>query len=121
VTNGKGVDVIFEMLANVNLQYDLDLMGTSGRTVVIGSRGPIEITPRFLMLKRSDIRGLMLGEANAEEKDEIVKGILEGLDNGSLRPAIWKTYSLRDAPQSHIDIMSSESGAKGKLVLKPWE
>ena len=38
-TDGKGVDVILEMLANVNLGKDLQVLSRGGRVVVIGSRG----------------------------------------------------------------------------------
>ena len=41
VTAGKGVDVILEMLANVNLAADLKLLAWGGRVVVIGSRGKL--------------------------------------------------------------------------------
>ena len=44
VTNGRGVDVIVEMLANVNLGHDLKMLSPRGR-VVVGSRGSVEINP----------------------------------------------------------------------------
>src|SRR5207249_2956883 len=40
LTGGRGVDVILEMLANVNLGKDLTALAPGGRVVVIGSRGP---------------------------------------------------------------------------------
>src|ERR1700724_2713400 len=55
-TSGKGVDIILEMLANVNLQKDLKLLATNGRVIVIGNRGEITINPRDLMLRRGYIR-----------------------------------------------------------------
>src|SRR5205823_2278493 len=45
-TAGRGVDVIIEMLANVNLDRDLGLLAQRGRVVVVGNRGRIEINPR---------------------------------------------------------------------------
>ena len=39
VTKGRGVDVILEMAAHVNLERDLGLLARDGRIVVIGSRG----------------------------------------------------------------------------------
>ena len=38
-TCGRGVDVIVEMLANVNLGKDLTILADGGRVVIIGSRG----------------------------------------------------------------------------------
>ena len=42
LTCGKGVDVILEMLANVNLDRDLLALATGGRVVIIGSRGRVD-------------------------------------------------------------------------------
>ena len=46
LTGGHGVDLILEMAAHTNLGKDLPLLAKNGRVVVIGSRGPVEITPR---------------------------------------------------------------------------
>ena len=45
-TDGRGVDVIIETLASVNLGKDLPLPAPGGRVAIIGSRGPVEINPR---------------------------------------------------------------------------
>src|SRR3984893_80752 len=52
-SGGRGVDIILEMLANVNLGGDLKLLAMQGRVVVIGSRGDVTITPRDLMAPRA--------------------------------------------------------------------
>ena len=44
-TNNRGVDIILEMLANVNLSYDTKLLANNGRVIVIGSRGEGTINP----------------------------------------------------------------------------
>ena len=56
----QGVHVVLEMLANVNLDRDLDIMAKGGRVVIIGSRDRIEIDPRKVMSRELDIRGLMM-------------------------------------------------------------
>ena len=43
LSGGRGPDVILEMLANVNLDHDLTIVAPSGRIVVIGNRGRVEI------------------------------------------------------------------------------
>ena len=45
-TGGRGVDVILEMAAHINLDKDLALLARNGRIVVIGNRGRVEIDPR---------------------------------------------------------------------------
>jgi NADPH2:quinone reductase len=62
-TGGRGVDVIVEMAAHINLGRDLPLLARRGRVVVVGSRAPIEINPRDAMGRDADIRGMVLFNA----------------------------------------------------------
>ena len=116
-TNGRGVDLILEMLANVNLSRDLKLLATSGRVVVVGSRGPIEIDPRDTMQRDADIRGMMLGHGPQEKRTKMYNDIADGLAKGSLNPVIGQKFPLVEAPQAHQAVM--EPGAYGKIVLIP--
>ena len=114
-TGGRGVDVILEMLANVNLGHDLKLLATQGRVIVIGSRGDVTINPRDLMMRRGSVRAFALwGISEANEK-EIHAGLFAGMENGTLRPVVGKELPLRDAARAHREIM--ESGAYGKIIL----
>ena len=117
-TGGKGVDVILEMLANVNLGADLKLLAQYGRVIVIGSRGDVTITPRDLMARRSSVRGFTLWALTDAEAIDIHAAIIAGLENGTLRPVVGAELPLKDAAQSHIDVMKP-SGAHGKIVLVP--
>jgi NADPH2:quinone reductase len=116
-TGGKGVDVVLEMLANVNLTADLKLLAPHGRVVVIGNRGEVSINPRELMSRRAMIRGFTLWAATAEESAEIHAAVAAGLENGTLRPIVGKELPLEEAPRAHREVMSS--GAYGKIVLIP--
>jgi NADPH:quinone reductase len=117
LTSGRGVDVVLEMLANVNLDRDLDLLALHGRVVVIGNRGRIEIDPRKAMGRDAAILGMTLFNATREHLEEIHAGIGAGLENGSLNPVIGKEIPLADAAKAHVAVM--ESGALGKIVLMP--
>jgi len=116
-TGGKGVDVVLEMLANVNLAADLKLLALHGRVIVIGNRGEISINPRELMSRRAMVRGFTLWGATAAESAEIHAAVAAGLENGTLRPIVGKELPLEDAPRAHREVMSS--GAYGKIVLVP--
>jgi NADPH2:quinone reductase len=116
-TGGRGVDLVLEMLANVNLDHDLDLLAFRGRVVVIGNRGRIEIDPRKTMGKDGAIFGMTLFNATPEEFKEIHAGLVAGLENGTLRPVIGKEFALGDAARAHQAVM--EPGAFGKIVLIP--
>jgi NADPH2:quinone reductase len=116
-TGGKGVDLILERLANVNLAHDLKLLAVHGRVVVIGSRGTIEIDPRDTMGREADIRGVMLGHASPAELAEAHGAIARGLENGTLVPVIAREFPLAEAPAAHEAVMAS--GPPGKIVLVP--
>src|SRR5213594_4294335 len=64
ITANRGVDVVLEMLANVNLAKDLGVIAMRGRIVVIGNRGGIEINPRMAMNKDAAILGMALFHAS---------------------------------------------------------
>jgi NADPH2:quinone reductase len=113
----QGVHVVLEMLANVNLDQDLDIMAKGGRVVIIGSRGRIEIDPRKAMSRELDICGLMMMNATPDETKEIYTGIEKGLREGKLNPIIGKRFPLDQAPQAHHEIM--ESPHRGKIILLP--
>ena len=118
LTGGRGVDVVLEMLANVNLDKDLEVLARHGRVIVIGSRGRVEIDPRKTMGVDGAILGMTLFNADRAEFHEIHSGLVAGLENGTLNPVV----SQRDAAcatrsQSHVAVM--EPGAMGKIVLVP--
>jgi NADPH2:quinone reductase len=117
LTNGRGVDVILEMLANVNLAKDLALLALRGRVVVIGNRGSIEINPRATMQRDLSILGLTLLNATKEELVSIHAALIAGLESGTLNPVVGREMPLADAALAHRAVM--EPGAYGKIVLIP--
>jgi NADPH2:quinone reductase len=117
LTKGRGVDVILEMLANVNLAKDLTVLAQKGRVVVIGNRGNIEINPRDIMSRTAAVLGMVLWTTSRPELASIHAGIVAGLENGTLRPVVGKELPLGEASQAHRAVM--EPGAYGKIVLIP--
>jgi NADPH2:quinone reductase len=117
LTKGRGVDVILEMLANVNLAKDLTLLALRGRVVVIGSRGSIEINPRATMQRDLSILGFTLMNAGKEELVSIHAALIAGLESGTLDPVVGRQMPLAEAPLAHRAVM--EPGAYGKIVLIP--
>jgi NADPH2:quinone reductase len=114
-TGGRGVDVILEMVAHVNLATDLKLLATNGRAMVIGNRGEITINPRDLMSRRASVRGFTLLATTASETADIHAAIAAGLENGSLRPVVGKEIPLKDAALAHQEVVAP--GSFGKIVL----
>jgi NADPH:quinone reductase len=116
-TGGRGIDVIVEMLANVNLANDLTTLAKGGRVVVVGSRGGVEINPRDTMQRDADVRGMILPNTPPAEMARIHAALVAGLDNGTLRPLIGQELPITEAARAHRAVM--ESGARGKIVLVP--
>lgn len=116
-TAGRGVDLILEMLANVNLGHDLKLLAPRGCIVVIGSRGDVTVTPRDLMTRRGSIHAFTLWGVSEREEQEIHAGLIAGLESGRLRPVVGKELPLAEASHAHQEIL--QPGAYGKIVLVP--
>ncbi|KAA8587540.1 hypothetical protein FQN60_016402, partial [Etheostoma spectabile] len=98
-TEGRGIDVIVEMLSNI-----------------IGCRGSIEINPRDTMAKESSIMGVAVFFATPEENKECAALLYAGMEAGWLRPVVGSQYPLDKAAQAHHDIIECP-GAAGKIVL----
>lgn len=117
LTNGRGPDVIVEMLANVNLNHDLAMIAPRGRIVIVGSRGDAQISPRLIMSQNATVTGLTLWTATDDELKRAYAALTEGLANGTLNPVVGAELPLSDAPKAHRQVL--ESGAHGKIVLIP--
>lgn len=113
----RGVDVILEMLANVNLGRDLTVLAKGGRVVIVGSRGSVEINPRDAMARDAAILGMTLPNTPPADLVAIHDALGAGLAQGHLRPSIGRELPLAQAAQAHEVVM--EPGARGKIVLVP--
>ncbi|HEY9762712.1 MAG TPA: NADPH:quinone reductase [Trichocoleus sp.] len=116
-TEGQGVNVILEMLANRNLATDLTLIAAQGRIVIIGNRGSIEVNPRDIMAKEALITGLTLFNTPPQENVQIQAALQAGLKQGFLLPIVNREFPLAEAAHAHEAVMVP--GAQGNLVLIP--
>jgi NADPH2:quinone reductase len=116
-TGGRGVDVVVEMAAHVNLDRDLSLLAKHGRVVVVGNRGRTEIDARQAMGRNAAILGMTLFNATEADLAEIHAALIAGLTNGTLNPLIGREVPLADAARAHTAVL--EPGALGKTVLVP--
>jgi NADPH:quinone reductase len=117
LTCGRGIDIVLEMLANVNLGRDLRVLATGGRVVVIGSRGSVEIDPRDAMSREASILGMTLFNATEKELTGMHAAFAAGLTNGTLRPIVSRELPLVDAARAHHEVL--EASTFGKIVLVP--
>jgi NADPH2:quinone reductase len=117
ITEGRGVNIILEMLSNVNLGKNLPLLARYGRVIVIGSRGKVEIDARELMMRDAEIRAMLLFNVEAADKVAIHAALAAGLENGTIKPVIHCEMPLAEAARAHQLVM--EPGANGKIILIP--
>jgi NADPH2:quinone reductase len=114
-TGGRGVDVVLEMAAHLNLNRDLGLIARSGRIIVVGSRGPAEINGRLIMHRDGALIGMTVFNTPPPELASIHAAIRAGFACGALSPVVGREMPLAEADRAHEVIM--ERGALGKIVL----
>ena len=116
-TGGRGVNLVVEMAAHVNLDRDLSLLAKHGRVVVVGNRGRTEIDARQAMGRDASILGMTLFNVGEAEFVEIHAALFTGLANGTLNPVVGREIPIAEAARAHEAVM--EPGALGKIVLIP--
>jgi NADPH:quinone reductase len=116
-TGGRGVDVILEMAAHINLDKDLGILATRGRVVVIGNRGRVEVDVRQAMGRDASILGMTLFNISDSDMASINAYMVAGLANGTLKPVVGREFPLADAAKAQDAVMAA--GAHGKIVLVP--
>lgn len=113
-----GLDLILEMLANVNLNNDLQILRWKrGRVVVIGNRGTIDVNPRLLMAKETSVTGVTLFTSDEEDFKMMYSHINALIEANVLKPVIGTLYPLKNAAKAQYDIVNN-NGATGRLTIK---
>lgn len=120
-TDGKGVDVILDMVGGDYIPRNLQALAVKGRLVFIAFLGGSRTEADFMqiMLKRLTVTGSTLRARPVSEKAEIAAKLVEKawplLENGSVKPQIYKTFPLVNAAEAHA-LMESSTHI-GKIVL----
>uniref|UniRef100_R4G446 Putative zinc-binding oxidoreductase n=1 Tax=Rhodnius prolixus TaxID=13249 RepID=R4G446_RHOPR len=125
ITGNKGFDAIVENSADSNLGSDFLMLAQGGRIAIIGTKSPlkppphnpklVEVNPRSLMYTEGRVYGVKLLGVTENEFKVCSNAIIDGIEEGWLRPVIAQEYKLSQAPEAHKRIMSE--GARGKLVF----
>ena len=114
-TGGRGVDLVIEMLANVNLVKDLELIAKRGRVIIVGNRGALELNPRAIMGKDATIVGFTNWNALPSELATAHAAIVAGMLRSGFKPQVGQGLPLADAARAHEEVL--KPGAYGKIVL----
>jgi len=122
LTEGRGVDVVLDMVAGPYMQKNMHVLARDGRYVIIAFLlGPTaELNMREVLGKRLTITGSTLRPQSTAEKaaiaDELRKHVMPQLESGQVRPIIHATFPLADARLAHELMESSQH--MGKIVLE---
>jgi NADPH2:quinone reductase len=120
LTNGEGVDAVFEMLGGEHVGKSVRCLRDFGRVIVYGSatgQTP-QLDTRLLYAKGASVHGLWLTylSQNRTLMDSAWKQLSEWLAAGKLQPVIGKVFPLADARAAYT--LMKEGKNYGKIILK---
>jgi NADPH:quinone reductase len=121
ITEGRGVDVVLDMVAGDYLGRELDCMAIDGRIALIAVQGGTKsaIDSGVLLRKRVTITGSTLRPRSVAYKTALAQALQRQvwpmIESGRVKPVIYKVFPAADAAAAHALM---ESGAHvGKIVL----
>ena len=122
ISNGKGVDVIFDPVGGDIFDTVARTMARSGRLLVIGfASGKIpKLAVNLALVKEFSVVGVFWGAFTRGEPEEYKNNMIELFEwyqKDLLKPLIEENYPLSEAAKVLEKILAR--GAKGKIILKP--
>jgi NADPH2:quinone reductase len=120
-TQGRGADVVLDMVAGSYVERELTCLAEDGRLVIIAVQGgrQAHIDCATVMRKRLTITGSTLRARAVEFKSALARRIRSRVwplvEEGALRPLIHRTFDAADAASAHALMESGEH--VGKIVL----
>jgi NADPH2:quinone reductase len=122
LTGGKGVDVVLDMVAGPYVAREIDCLADDGRIALIallgGAKAQVDLGQ--VLRRRLSISGSTLRPRPVAFKAEIAKRLRERvwplIEQGKIKPVIYKTFKLEEAAQAHA-LMESSTHV-GKIVLE---
>ncbi|MEH6401835.1 MAG: NAD(P)H-quinone oxidoreductase [Sneathiella sp.] len=122
LTDGRGVDLILDMVGGEYIQRNITALAVEGRLVYIaflgGAKAEVNFAP--VMMKRLTITGSTLRPQSVQAKSEIGRSLENKvwplLSAGTVGPVIDSVFPLTDASKAHARI--DDSSHIGKIVLK---
>jgi NADPH2:quinone reductase len=120
-TDGKGADVILDMVGGDYIARNYEAAAVEGRIVQIAFMGSAKAEVNFmrLMLKRLHHTGSTLRSRSNADKAAITKAVEENalplIAAGKVKPVMYKTFPLKKAAEAHA--LMESSAHIGKIVL----
>lgn len=122
LTNGRGVDVVLDMVAGDYVNRELSCLAEDGRLVIIALLGGAKSTldMGLILRRRLTVTGSTLRARSVEFKQAIAQQLHQKiwplLESGKIQPVIYQTFPFEEAAQAHALMESSVH--IGKIVLE---
>ncbi|KAI4304335.1 hypothetical protein MLD38_039864 [Melastoma candidum] len=120
-TGGKGVDVILDCIGASYFQRNLDSLNMDGRLFLIGTQSgaTTQVDLRSFFAKRLTVQAAGLRTRSLENKaaivSEVEKKVWPAIEEGKVKPVIFKYLPLAEAAEGHRIMERSEH--IGKILL----
>ncbi|KIL84945.1 quinone oxidoreductase [Fusarium avenaceum] len=120
ITDGHGIDVIFDGIGKATFDLDIELAARKGILVMVGNASGA--VPPFNILRLGSKNVKLVRPvvdhyvATREELEEYSGELFEMLVSGKLKVDVHKVYEQSDAASAHVDLESRKT--TGKLLLK---
>ncbi|WP_431877775.1 NAD(P)H-quinone oxidoreductase [Micromonospora marina] len=122
VTDGRGADVILDIMGASYLPRNVAALATGGRLVVIGMQGGRkgELDLGMLLAKRAAVHATALRSRPVDDKAAIVWGVREQVwplvEAGRIRPVVHARVDMADAAAAHRLVETNDHLGKVLLV-----
>jgi NADPH2:quinone reductase len=121
LTNGKGVDVVLDMVGGDYVAREIGCLADDGRIVVIallgGAKANVDLGQ--VLRRRLTITGSTLRPRPVAFKAQIARELRERvwplLEAGTIKPVIYRTFPLEEAAGAHT--LMESSAHVGKIML----
>ena len=122
-TDGRGVDVVLDLVGGAYLEGNQRVLAERGRHVVVGipsgHRAPVDLG--LLMRKRATVRGTVLRSRSREEKVALARAfsrdVSPGFEDGSLKPVVDCVFPAEEAAAAHRYMEQNRNFGK---ILLAW-
>jgi NADPH2:quinone reductase len=121
LTQGRGVDVVLDMVAGAYVAKELNCLAEDGRLVIIAVQGGVqtEVNAGLLMRKRLTVTGSTLRVRPVAFKAAIARALLHKvwplLADGRIKPVVHAVFAAAHAAKAHATMQASDH--VGKIVL----
>lgn len=121
LTGNRGVDIIYDPVNGPSFEESLRCLAWGGRILILGFLGGPPATARtnYLLIKGIEAIGVRIGGLN-ENRPEVAaantRTLLDLAAQGKLRPRIWRSFPLAEAPAAVQALIDRAVIGKAALV-----